>query len=227
MFLSRLVLNVRESKVRRELSSPYEMHRTILSAGFDGIPKDQIGRVLFRVDEDRTSRMPSVALVQTERQPDWLALPRGYLYDPPEWKMFDPQFRAGQRLRFRLRANPTKRVASQNETLGPKLAGKRVGLFLETDQVRWFLDKASDGGFTVPGDWEGEESGPKSPNFRMDVIPEGRVWNGKGGFGGWFLAVRYEGVLVVSDPAAFRAAVVAGIGPAKGFGFGLLSVAPA
>jgi CRISPR-associated protein Cas6/Cse3/CasE subtype I-E len=39
-------------------------------------------------------------------------------------------------------------------------------------------------------------------------------------------SVRYDGILTVTDPEQFQAAVVQGIGSAKGFGFGLLSVAP-
>jgi CRISPR system Cascade subunit CasE len=37
--------------------------------------------------------------------------------------------------------------------------------------------------------------------------------------------VDFEGILEVTDPEEFAAAVTAGIGPAKAFGFGLLSVA--
>jgi len=39
--------------------------------------------------------------------------------------------------------------------------------------------------------------------------------------------VRYEGLLQVTDPHLLVEAVRAGIGSAKGFGFGLLSLAPA
>src|SRR5262249_11410448 len=114
VFLSKLILNVRDRTARRDLASPYEMHRTILSAGFDGVPKDALGRVLFRTDEDRAGRTPPVVLVQSDREPDWARLPTGYTTRGPECKPFDPQFRAGHRLRFRLRANPTKRVAAGN-----------------------------------------------------------------------------------------------------------------
>ena len=38
-------------------------------------------------------------------------------------------------------------------------------------------------------------------------------------------AVRFDGTLHVHDPDAFRAALASGIGPGKGFGFGLLSIA--
>lgn len=42
-----------------------------------------------------------------------------------------------------------------------------------------------------------------------------------------FGAVLFEGVLRVTDAAAFRAALERGIGSGKAYGFGLLSVAPA
>jgi CRISPR system Cascade subunit CasE len=226
VFLSKLILNVRDQLARRDLVSPYEMHRTILSIGFDGMAKDAIGRVLFRTDEDRAGRTPPVVLVQSDREPDWTRLPTSYTLAEPESKPFNPQFQVGQRLRFRLRANPTKRVAAKNAVLGPELAGKRIGLMKEPDQIQWLLQKAENGGFRLPGRWE-DHDGRKVPNFRIDAIPEGRVWNGKGGAGGWFLAVRFEGVLEVADPEAFRSLLATGVGPAKGFGFGLLSVAPA
>ncbi|MGI6156807.1 MAG: type I-E CRISPR-associated protein Cas6/Cse3/CasE, partial [Enterococcus lemanii] len=41
------------------------------------------------------------------------------------------------------------------------------------------------------------------------------------------LAVRYDGLLRVRSSEVFGEALAAGIGSAKGFGFGLLSLAPA
>ena len=43
----------------------------------------------------------------------------------------------------------------------------------------------------------------KLANFRVDAIPEGRVRNVKGS-DGQLTAVRFEGVLVVTDPDQFR-----------------------
>jgi len=37
----------------------------------------------------------------------------------------------------------------------------------------------------------------------------------------------FEGVLLCTDPDKLRQAIINGIGPAKAFGFGLLSIAPA
>jgi CRISPR system Cascade subunit CasE len=227
MFLSKLVLNLRNPKARRDLGSAYELHRTLMS-GYPYPRKQHRCDVMFRVESMRTG--PPVVLVQTQAEPDWSQLPAEYLLRRADSKPLDLALRAGQRLRFRLRANPTKRVAAKNARLGGEMVGKRVGLTTEAEQVRWLLRRANAGGFKIPGEWVNarhpETGGPiQLPNFRVDVVPEGRDSNGKPGYEGIFLAVRFEGVLVVNDPEMFRATVSAGIGSGKAFGFGLLSVA--
>jgi CRISPR system Cascade subunit CasE len=69
---------------------------------------------------------------------------------------------------------------------------------------------------------------PRAPNFRVDVTPEGWARCGKGGHTeGRFYAVRFEGLLEVTDPGLFLEMLQDGVGSAKGFGFGLLSLGPA
>jgi CRISPR associated protein len=60
----------------------------------------------------------------------------------------------------------------------------------------------------------------------MWFFPGGRDRNSKPGCAGAFVAVRFDGVLVVTDPALFKTAVASGIGSGKASGFGLLSFAP-
>lgn len=229
MFLSKLCLNLRHPEVRRQITQPYEMHRTLWSTGFNQFGKEELGRVLFRIDSDRTGRAPAV-LIQSERQPDWTSLPSAFIIETPECKAFDPYLANGQRLRFRLRANPTKKVgsATKSERLaGNKKNGKRIALLQENDQIAWLLDKGQYGGFTIPGQWR-EENGAKLADFRVDVVPEGWIGCGKEGHrDGDFFAVRFDGILVVNDVAVFRQTLQQGIGSAKGFGFGLLSIGPA
>ncbi len=228
MFLSKLVLNLRDRQARGDLARPYEMHRTLMNAYAE--PRvDNRCDLLFRVEPSRTG--PPVVLVQTREEPEWSQLPRGYLLELEEPKKLDSPVATGQRLRFRLRANPTKRVAAKNEGMGGVMAGKRVGLVTEAEQVRWLLRKAETGGFRIPGEWvdakHPETDEPiQLPNFRVDVVPEGRDRNGKPGYHGEFLAVRFDGVLVVTDPDKLRETVAAGVGSGKAFGFGLLSLAP-
>src|ERR1700743_2552590 len=134
MFLSKLVLSLRNSKARHDLASPYEMHRSLMNA----YPHPRIDNrcdLLFRTEPGRSG--PPIVLVQTRADPDWSRLPGSYLATSAECKPFDLPVATGQRLRFRLRANPTKRVAAKNEQFGGVMTGKRIGLVTETEQVRW------------------------------------------------------------------------------------------
>jgi CRISPR system Cascade subunit CasE len=229
VFLSKLVLNSRDRRARCDLARPYDMHRSLMNAYPHARVKDRCD-LLFRVEPSRLG--PPAVLVQTRNRPDWSDLPAGYLAQEPDCKSLELAVTPGQRLRFRLRANPTKRVAAKNEHLGGVMAGRRVGLTTEAEQLRWLLRKAAAGGFRIPGAWvdaaDPETGKPMHlPNFRVDVVPDGRARNDKPDYGGEFLAVRFDGVLVVTHPDLFRATVAAGVGSAKAFGFGLLSVAPA
>jgi len=236
MFLSKLVLNSRNRQARRDLASPYELHRTVWSA----FPDTEPGRIIFRVDADRTSAHP-VVLVQSDLRPQWGRVKQGgsdYFVAPPEPpKEFELPFTRGQRLRFRLRANPTKKVGSLSKVDrlagaqardGHTKNGRRVALLREEEQVAWLLHKGEEGGFRIPGEWMTGRDGRKMPNFRVVLVPEGWVQCGKEGHtDGRFFAVRFEGILEVTDPAQLQKTVADGIGPAKGFGFGLLSLARA
>jgi CRISPR system Cascade subunit CasE len=208
MFLSKLTLDPLDRNVRRDVRNAYDLHRTVLRAfpdAADGGP----GKVLFRLEPGRAGE--PVVLVQSEKEPRWDRLPAGYaVIDGPK-SLADVAFRVGQRLRFRLRANPTKRVraVAGGES---SFVGKRVGLVHEADQEAWLRRKADAGGFRILG-------------VRTVPESEGRAW--KPGFDLAFVAVRFDGLLEVADPAAFRHTLVAGVGSAKGLGFGLLSVAPA
>lgn len=208
LYLSRLCLDPRSAQVRAELRSPYEMHRTLAKAfAPPSMPEAeakralQEARVLFRTDL-ATMRATVIALVQSRRPPDWtqLTASSGYLAAPPETKGFEPCFRAGQLLAFRLRANPTA-----------KRAGRRYGLYREEDQVAWLGRKARQGGFVV------EQSTPLVEQHALRAPRKGVEVE--------HFAVRFDGVLRVADCHAFAETLASGIGSAKSFGFGLLSVA--
>jgi CRISPR system Cascade subunit CasE len=204
LYLSRLCLNPLFAPALKLANDPYELHRTLLRAfpdAEDGGP----GRVLHRVESPH-GEPHIVVLVQSEVAPDWsrLNVPPGYLEGQPATKSFDPAFAAGQRLCFRLRANPTV-----------KREGKRRPLLGEDEQRAW-LDR------------KGEEAGFRA--IRVEVTPEGASCGRKSSGGATMTlthhAVRFDGVLSVADPERLRQALGAGVGSAKGFGFGLLSLAP-
>jgi len=205
MYLSRLILNPSSRCVRTEIGRPYELHRTLMQA----FPSAQDGgsdRVLYRVETNRETGVIAL-LVQSVQEPDWSMLEsaRDFLQQPPECKQFTPNFRVGQQLAFRLRANPTV-----------KRQGKRFGLLKEDEQYVWLRRKGETGGF-VP--------------HSLVVIPERTMEDKKTDNTGQahdltLIAVRFEGNLQITDPTTFNRTLEQGVGSGKGFGFGLLSVAP-
>jgi CRISPR system Cascade subunit CasE len=218
VFLSRLLLNPSCRQARADLANCHDLHRTLWRAfpdQADGGP----GRVLFRLELARDTGTASV-LVQSEKPPDWAALSREYLLRPAESKPFAPAFAAGQRLQFRLRANPATKTGttSKADRLAgkPRCNGRRVGIVHEEEQVGWLRRKGEAGGFRVHGVTvvpEGLTQGFKTANEVCVTLP--------------LLAARFDGLLEVTDPDRFLQTVEEGVGPAKGLGFGLLSLARA
>lgn len=232
MFLSQLQLNLRHRRARHDLAWPYEMHRTVWSA----FPEDGPGRILFRVDSDRLGARP-VLLVQSDLWPRWQQLEErepAYLRCPADVKEVDIRFTPGQRLRFRLRANPTRKTATlqraerltgAREQDERTKNGRRLALLQEDEQIDWLRHKAEQGGFRIAA---ARQHNHGQPGAGVEVRPEGWVRCGKDGHReARFYAVRFEGVLEVADPVQLRQTLTEGIGTAKGFGFGLLSLARA
>lgn len=214
MYLSRLTLNPRDRTVQREIANVYELHRTLMAAYPDDLPPHE--RVLFRVEANPRTGVPTV-LVQSHTRPDWthLAVRDTYLLPTSQWppqifanpavKSFTIDLAAGQTLAFRLRANVTV-----------KREGSRHGLYDEEDQRAWLARKGERNGFRP---------------LRVTAIQEDDQisWKPRRNGGKRKLthfAVRFDGLLKVTDPKQLWDAVQSGIGPAKSFGFGLLSLAP-
>lgn len=227
MYLSRLLLNPRSRSVQRDLAHPHELHRTICSA----FPEDMEctdERALYRVDQSQKGEL--VLLVQSQHEPDWSQLPsQDYLLSVgegnPALKAIDLKLQTGQRLVFRLRANPTKRM-------GKRAAydkGKRVGLYKIEDQLAWLQRKASDHGFTIHSVMPIQQRRidgriPIKQSEKAETDGEKSVT--KQHHDAKFFSVQFDGILQVTDPDLFLAAIQSGIGSGKAFGFGLLSVAP-
>lgn len=209
MYLSLLKLNPSLRKTRELLVNPYTLHQAVYRAfpdKTDGGPR----RVLYRIDQNQRSAIISL-LVQSEKAPDWNKA--DYLIEcllqKPESKPFTPHIVNSQSLYFRLRANPSVKKQADG-----KANGYRVGLLREEDQLKWLHKKAEESGFTI---------------VACRTTPEGIIHDERGQADKEKLrhyAVRFDGELKVNNPEIFTTSLHNGIGPAKGFGFGLLSIAP-
>jgi len=230
MYLSKLILNPRARRVQRELANPYELHRSLMAAFPPNLPQGE--RVLYRVDVDARSGVPA-ALLQSHSQPDWAWLgdPRasGYLQRPPETKAFDLTFVTGQTLTFRLRANPTVKRWLPRDKDNPDSEKKPKRLPITSDEnLRSWLDrKGTQGGFRVFTAAIHQEGTVVARQPRRPLAPELDEARSVRSRKLTFHAILFEGLLQVTDPEGLWSTVQQGIGSAKGFGFGLLSLAPA
>ena len=169
---------------------------------------------LFRVDPGPPGR--AVIAVLSASRPDWdYAFHNApfFLAAPPVVREYDPVFRCGDRLRFRLLANATRKIDTKTGPDGQRRKGRRVPVRPERVLV-WLLDRARKAGFELDAGSVTVQTGYVGLRH-----PSSKPAN--------LFAARYDGLLTVTDPARFRAAVQGGIGPAKAFGFGLLTIWPA
>lgn len=212
IYLSCIELDLKQSAARRWLDNPYRIHQRLLTAWPDGAA----GRVLYRIEVERE---PARILVQSPAEADWEKCFAGLpiLCGTPRQKRMELVVAPGQRLRFFLRANPTvRRLRFDEKDTSPRdrMTGQRVALLREEEQLEWLQRKAEAAGFailTADARDRGEQVSYR-PSSRSRLTHQ---------------SVDFEGRLQVTDSRRLLDAVVMGIGSAKGFGFGLLSLAPA
>lgn len=148
-------------------------------------------------------------------------------------KEISPTFLSHRYYAFDLRANPTKAQVqrdAQGQPLltaaGKRKRGKRVPLVKQDELREWLARKGQvrcldmetkqevPGGFRIVEDRPLEISPMVESHFRKK---EQSAFHG---------GVQFRGVLEVTDQKHFMQTYQAGIGSAKGFGFGLLLLAP-
>ena len=212
MYLSQLKLNMLIQQVKHDLGNPYELHRTIMRAFPNPLPAEE--RILFRVETSQGQLQPLV-LVQSQTKPNWEAVETtfdAYFLQPPQVKSLDGiKIESGDVLRFRLRADPSKRVL-----YGEKGESKRISLFSESDRLDWLVRKAEKCSFTITS----EQLLIRDAPYRTFFIAQSQKTRKA-----TINMVDYDGLLQVNDPEKFMDHIFNGIGPAKGLGCGLLSFA--
>jgi CRISPR system Cascade subunit CasE len=178
-------------------------------------PRSEGGGFLFRIDP---TPGPTQIIVQSAFVPNWsyaFANFRGVLAEEPRVREFAPAFARGQRLQFRLEANPTRKVDTKSAPDGTRRHGRRIPV-ASVDCAEWLRRYQREGGFTI--DPQEMRVACGTARVRKSADAEGGVQ---------YFAVRFEGVLRVEDPDRFAQRLASGFGPAKAYGFGLMSVVPA
>ncbi|MBU1656509.1 MAG: type I-E CRISPR-associated protein Cas6/Cse3/CasE [Gammaproteobacteria bacterium] len=189
---------------RARPASPYEWHQLLWKL-FDA-PPGSPRPFLFRVEASAPGR--AEVLMQSDQPPSEGNGPVRVV----GIRSFDPVFTPDQRLRFRLCANPIKSIHdAQGRTNGRGEAKScRVPLIKEEEQLDWLARKL-DGAARLD---EALIQARQALHFRAPGKAAGKI-----------VAVTFDGALTVRNGDRLRMLLREGIGPAKGFGCGLLSLA--
>lgn len=185
--------------------NPYEIHRVLwrLFPEDAGAERD----FLFRVGQ--SDRNATEVLMQSLRKPEKSSDAARILAS----KEYPLSMQTGQRLRFLLVANPVKMINDEggrkNAVGEPKKC--RVPLVREDDQRAWIERKLLDAAALE--------------TLTIDPVFPLRFRKGREDRAGKIQPVSFQGVLHVENAEAMTALVQTGIGPAKAFGCGLLSLA--
>lgn len=194
MFLSRLRIDPLNRRTRKIVTDIYHLHGMVMS-GFK--PYTTAPRVLFRVEPALKENLMTI-LVQSSVEPEWGLEALGTELISFESRSYEPKVGKGVCLRFRLRGNPTV-----------KRNGRRYGLIRDEALEEWMTRKA-------------EKMGSRL--LSLSVKDEGYIHGSKGKSRISLKTALFDGRFQVFDPGALLQAVTRGVGPAKGFGCGLLSL---
>lgn len=223
VWLARVTVDPTSRQARGDLRDASSMHRRMMMfCGRDDIgpgARAEIG-LLYRVDRDRTG---THILVQFRAPSLAFRLPPGYgRVDVRDLSPLLAGLHAGQQVRYRITANPSERRGSRDGddvdffAAGSPPAQKRrrgpvVGLAGVDADRWWHLHAERDCGLTL---------------VSAAATPLGAAVGRDGDTRIRHVLVRFDGVATVRDPDALRGAVLAGVGRAKPYGAGLLSLAP-
>jgi CRISPR system Cascade subunit CasE len=222
-WLSRVELNPARRTSRGVLGSPQSMHAAIMAAFPGQLSARSSQRVLWRLDP-----APGVVrlYVVAPEEPDFTHLVEqaGWPTLSTTWQTRDyepllAKLTAGQPWAFRLTANParSRRAAEGAET-------QRYGHVTVAQQQGWLASRAAAAGFDLVPATGTDGGGDPADGV---VVRDRSTMRFRRGEGTVTIArATFEGRLIVKDADVFRQTLVGGIGPAKAYGCGLLTVAP-
>ncbi|MCK1816235.1 type I-E CRISPR-associated protein Cas6/Cse3/CasE [Streptomyces sp. XM4011] len=236
MYLTRFRFNTGRSEARRLLGSPHLMHGAV-NMSFPVLPPrggDQ-PRVLWRVDQDH--RATTTLYIVSPARPDLTHLVEqaGWPTTGAEgWSTFAytdflDALKEGDTWRFRLTANPVHSIRLPGDSRDAPT--KRTAHRTPRHQKRWLLERQEKAGFEVvrkPDEQQLTERGDEYELVVRDQLPLQfrRPPAQPGRDDVRFTRVTFDGRLRITDRATFRRVLTQGLGKAKAYGCGLLTLAP-
>ena len=201
MYLSKVMITGKACR------NPYEIHRALWRMFSEDL---NAGRnFLFRVE--KSGRRQAELLMQSMRQPVSQS-PDASLLATRDYPL---KLIEGQRVRFLLIANPVKTINDEKGRKNAKGEVKkcRVPLIVESEQRLWMERKLD-----VSARLEALIIANRLPLYfrKSEANMAGKIQ-----------PVSFQGILQITKPTILKEMIINGIGPAKSFGCGLLSLARA
>ncbi|WP_059010275.1 type I-E CRISPR-associated protein Cas6/Cse3/CasE [Streptomyces specialis] len=236
MFLTRFRLNTARVGARRLLSSPQVLHAAVMASFAEAPSHGGHGpRVLWRID--RNSKAETLLYVVSPVRPDLTHLVEqaGWPATPTAgWKTYDyadflSKLAAGDTWSFRLTANPVHSIRRKDGE-----PTKRTAHVTPRHQKQWLIKHQENAGFRVlerPAERQvlpdGGDAYELIVHDRRDLA-FGKTEQPSGRLNRVTLATAtFDGRLAVTDPDALRRTLTSGLGKAKAYGCGLMTLAPA
>lgn len=219
MFLTKMPINSRRLGARRLLASPQAMHAAVMAGFVDSRPTEE-ARVLWRLDTYDGHRV--VLYTVSPNRPDYSHIveqagwPTTETWQTRSYAPVVDTLQVGQRWLFRLTANPVHSVRREGWT-----DTKPLGHVTVKQQEQWLIDRSLRGGFRLASPGQGDGT-----DYELALVDRTvRRFRRKDGIVTIAMAT-FEGQLEVTDAPAFRRVLTGGIGRARSYGCGLLTVAP-
>jgi CRISPR system Cascade subunit CasE len=231
-YLSRIWLNPLRTRAQLFLRNPHALHAAVLG-GLSRQPVTE--RVLWRLD---ATAHRAELLVLTDSTPSWehLIEQAGWpSADEPQQLVRDYQplldlVQHGREFRMRLRANPVSTThqpkkpssAQEKQLSKERPRGVRVAHRTAAHQLRWFTNHLALWGF------EAVETPDTGPCVQL-IARDRRVFSKNGDSGNDRVVLNtatFNAAVRVTDPDVARERLLGGAGPAKGYGCGLITLAP-
>lgn len=209
--LTRVLINPTRRGGAKLLAHPEAMHAAVRAAFPPDIREDdESGRILWRVDKHPNQH---VLYVVGPEFPDArnIVEQAGWSTRPPEsadYGRFLAALMKGQRWRFELVANPVRSRTAEGSTRG------KIVPLTAPGQREWLEGRSDAAGFHILED-NLVLTGRETLRFRKRSARRSVTIS----------TARFAGILEVADPDALRHTLTHGIGRARAYGCGLLTLA--
>ncbi|MFI9410044.1 type I-E CRISPR-associated protein Cas6/Cse3/CasE [Nocardia gamkensis] len=233
-YLSRIWLNPLRTGAQRLIRNPQATHAAVLGS-ISAQPLNE--RVLWRLDHDTSHRAVLLVLTQSRPSFDHIIEQAGWTNAEEPQTLTKPlqplleRITDGATFRFKLRASPTyttKNLTNPTAAQQDKLAqsrprGIRVPHRTTAHQLQWFTEKAqTHWGFTTLPTPQGDTTLTITERKRLTFKKKNTATAPTI----TLHTATYEGILRITNQELARTSLTQGIGTARGYGCGLITLAP-